>query len=215
MSRLVRLAVVIGYMVISLAGAARTDPAAAARVAGEPPLGEILQKQGYTIDVDRDEIDAQLFLKAGPGPVTVTPIAAYGLPKRCHCGWYHPTNGVPDRHPLWSVDADHNKQAFPPVMPGAITRFDPGDGPFGLWVSSEGFQNETVSTEDALQRFIPRFKPDDRHKAHVFPVKRAGKRVPNEYVIGWEYSTNNDDQDMVTLVRNVRPATIPSPPSHR
>jgi hypothetical protein len=207
---MVRLTLIMGCLVPSLAGAARSDPAAAARAAGEPPLGEILRKQGYTIDVDKDEIDAPLFVKAGPGPVTVTPIAAYGLPKRCHCGWYHPANGVPERHLLWTVDADHNKQAFPPVMPGSITRFDPGEAPFGLWVSSEGFKNEIVSTEDALQRSIARFKPDDQHKAHVFPVKKAGKLVPNEYVIGWEYSTNNDDQDMVTLVTNVRPASAPA-----
>jgi hypothetical protein len=181
------------------------DPAAAARAAGEPPLGEILKRQGYTIDVTRDEIAAQQFVKAGPGPVRFTPIAAFGLEKQCSAGWYRMAGETPDRHLLWTVDATHNKQDFPPLMAGGVTQFDPGDLPFSLWVSSTGFKDEIVSTEDALQRFIPRFKADDRHKAHVYPVKRGGRLVPNSYIIGWEYSTNNDNQDMVTLVTQVKP----------
>ena len=106
---------------------------------------------------------------------------------------------------LWQVDAPNNKRDRPPLKPGGRTAFDPGAAPFGLWVATAGFPGETVCTEDALQRFVPRFKPDDRHKAHVYPVKRGGKIVPHAYVIGWEYSTNNDDQDIVTLVTNVTP----------
>ena len=50
--------------------------------AGKPPLQETLKRQGYTIDVLKDAIPAQGFVKAGPGPVTTTPIAAFGLEKR-------------------------------------------------------------------------------------------------------------------------------------
>jgi hypothetical protein len=186
--------------------AARADPRSAAIAAGEPPLAEILKRLGYTIDTDHDEIEAQLFVRARPGPVTHQPIAAYGLPNRCSSGWYRPTDGLPRPESLWVIDANHNKQDLPPLMRGGTTQFDPGDMPFGLWVSSAGFKNETVYTQDALQRFIPRFQPNDRHKAHVLPVKKSGKEVPKQYVIGWEYSTNNDDQDIVTLLTNVQPA---------
>jgi hypothetical protein len=163
----------------SAAASAPVDPAGAARAAGEPPLADILKRQGYTIGVNKDEVDAQRFVKAGPGPVTHEPIAAFGLEKRCRSGWYRPVDGAPTLQPLWSVDANHNKQDHPPLMRGAVTRFDPGDAPFGLWVSTSGFENETVYTEDALQRFLPRFKPDDRHKAHVYPVKKGGRLIPN------------------------------------
>jgi hypothetical protein len=34
--------------------------------------------------------------------------------------------------------------------------------------------------------------------------------APNAYVIGWEYSTNDDNQDMVTLLTNAKPAASPN-----
>ncbi len=192
--------------------AARADPTSAAIAAGEPPLSEILKRLGYTIDTDHDEIDAPLFVRAGPGLVTHRPIAAYGVPNRCSSGWYRPTEGAPRPETLWVIDSNHNKQDLPPVMPGGRTDFDPGGTPFGLWVSSSGFKNETVYTEDALQRFVLRFKTNDRHKAHVFAVKKSAQVVHDQYVIGWEYSTNNDDQDVVTLITNVQPASTTGSP---
>jgi hypothetical protein len=186
------------------------DPDRAARQAGEPTLGEILARQGYTIDTKSDEIEAQLFVKAGRGRVTHKPIAAFGLEKACSSGWYRPAGERPEKRPLWRVDERNNKRDLPPLMEGAVTEFDPGNEPFGLWVSTAGFADETVYTQDELQKFIARFKPNDRHKAHVYPVKRDGKVVPNAYVVGWEYSTNNDNQDIVTLLTNVRPAPAAS-----
>lgn len=205
-TRSLLLIAALGFSLLVVIRTVRADPRSAAIAAGEPPLADILSRQGYTIDTDHDEIPAPLFVKAGPGPVTHAPIAAYGVPKPCHSGWYRPSTGTPTRHALWTIDAPHNKQAQPPLTSNSTTQFDPGDQPFGLWVSSEGFQNETVYTQDALQRFVTRFRENDRHKAHVYPVKKDGKLVPNEYVIGWEYSTNNDNQDVVTLLTNARPA---------
>lgn len=191
-----------------------TDPISRAAVAaGEPPLQTILERQGYTLDVAKDEIPAQRFVKAGREPVVFMPLAAYGLLKICSGGWYVVGPKDPGAKPeppaktrLWRVDAPHNKQPFPPMMLESHMLFDPGARPFGLWVATEGFPGETVCTEDALQVFVPRFKPDDRHKARVYPVIKNGKRFPHTYLIGWEYSTNNDFQDMVTLISNVKPA---------
>lgn len=192
------------------------DPASLAAIAcGEPPLQTILWRQGYRVNTVQDEIEAQRFVKAGRGPVIFKPIAAYGLYKICSAGWYpvKPASTAsdnlpppPEKHLLWRIDAPYNKQDFPPVMPGSSLQFDPGRQRFGLWVSTAGFPNETICTEDALQVYDPRFQPDDRHKAHVIPARDAsGKLIPNTYLIGWEYSTNNDDQDVVTLVSNVKP----------
>jgi hypothetical protein len=192
------------------------DPASLAAIAcGEPPLQTILWRQGYKVNTVQDEIEAQRFVKAGRGLVIFKPIAAYGLYKICSAGWYtvKPASTAsdnlpppPEKHLLWRIDAPYNKQDFPPVMPGSSLQFDPGRQRFGLWVSTAGFPNETICTEDALQVYDARFQPDDRHKAHVIPARDAsGKLIPNTYLIGWEYSTNNDDQDVVTLVSNVKP----------
>lgn len=191
------------------------DPAARAAIAcGEPPLQVILARQGYTIDEAHGEVAAQLFKRAGKGPVTFKPIAAYGLPDVSMGGWYGPQNRIangvsePVRHTMWRLEPYNNKQPYPPVMKGSTERFTPGTRPFGLWISSMGFKNERVYTEDILQKFVRRFGTD-LHKAHVYEAVHDGQIVPNTYLIGWEYSTNDDNQDMVTMVTNVVPVTPP------
>ncbi len=189
------------------------DPAAgAARRANEPPLAVILTQVGYgaTNVTVHGEVNAQRFVKAGSrGPVRFRPLAAYGVPKVCRAGWYRPASTAqarPARTELWKVDAPHNKQNHPPLMRGAKTGFDPGKAAFGLWVATEGFPGEVIYSEDAYQQFNKRFKPDNRHKAHVYAaVKDDGTPVPNAYIIGFEYSTNDDNQEIVALVENVRP----------
>jgi hypothetical protein len=188
-----------------------------APAAQEPSLQQVLTRQGYVVDVARDEVPAPLFVRAGPGPVVSRPVAAWGLEKVCHTGWYRPAAvgapvGLPERHELWRLAADQNKRDQPPLSPGGKTEFDPGDRPFGLWVSTEGFAGEVVYTEDALQAGIPRFPASDRHKARVFRARKASGDLPNSFLIRWEYSTNNDFQDLVTLVQNVRPSPADAPP---
>lgn len=177
---------------------------------GEPSLQEIVTRLGYTIDVTRDEVQVELFRRARPGRVIHRPISAWGLERVCHSGWYRPvrrggTEGAPTRHPLWRLEADQNKRDHPPIAPGGTTEFDPGDSPFGLWVDTEGFPGEVVYTEAARQVAIARFQPTDRRKARVYRVRAAGGERPDAFLIGWEYSTNNDFQDLVTLLENVRP----------
>ena len=190
------------------------DPfSAAARATHEPTLAVIARDAGYggTDITQGGEINAQRFVRAGKGKVQFTPLAAYGVEKVCHAGWYeakeastgatYPTK----RSELWKLDAKHNKQMAPPLASGGKSEFDPGDTPFGLWVASEAFAGETICTEDALQTFVKRFKANDRHKAHVYKAVRTdGTPVPDAVIIGFEYSTNNDNQEVVTLVENVR-----------
>ena len=184
------------------------DPAAgAARATGEPPLALICAQTGFRgTDVTRPgEVRAQTFVKAGPGPVRTYPLAAFGLIKDCRAGWQGAGGG--DYHTLWQVDAPRNKQNSPPVASGGVTAFDPGDKPFRLWVATEGFPGEYVSTDNQANAAIKRFGGKPVNKARVYAAVRDNyDPVPNAYVIGWEYSTNDDFQDMVTLVENVRPA---------
>ena len=97
-----RAAITLGLAGLLGLGAARADApvdtaAVAAHAAGEPSLREILDRQGYTINTVKDEVKAGLFVRAGQGPVTHAPIAAYGLVKVCTSGWYRPTRTVPTR----------------------------------------------------------------------------------------------------------------------
>jgi hypothetical protein len=171
----------------------------------EPSLQTILNRLGYTVDVTKDEIDAPLFLPAERGPVVHHPISAFGLLERCETGWYSvPAHRLPEKRILWSVEGPKNKQDAPPLAKGSIERFRPG-GAFGLWVPTEGFKNETVYTQDRWQVFISRFPESDRHKVRVFPAKTARGTQKNAYLLCWEYSTNNDFQDIVTKLENVRP----------
>ena len=43
------------------------------------------------------------------------------------------------------------------------------------------------------------------YKAMIYPNrdKATGRRIPNSYILGWEYSTNDDFQDVVCRVDNV------------
>jgi hypothetical protein len=211
---------------LAAAPASTVDPAVAAHQAGEPSLQEILDHLGYSIDTRHDEITAPTFVRARRGPVMLTPIAAFGLASICSAGWYVPQSsaptapaagiagapgaGAPVSSTLWQVGAHDNKRYHPPLLKPGGTHFNPGGGPFGVWVATGGFPGEVIYSQDELQLLDPRFPSDDRHKAHVYPVRRHGRLAPNAYVIGWEYSTNDDNQDMVTLLTNAKPAASPN-----
>jgi hypothetical protein len=162
----------------------------------------------------KPEATAGLFVKAGPGPVSYAPAIALGLPSRSHGGWYRPSSGTgePARSPLWSYafknsadDLKTNRNLPPPLDQGSKTAFDPGDQPFGLWVSNEGFDDGGVFTEPALVAKLNKRLAAQPYKAMIYPNrdKATGKVIPHSYLIGWEYSTNDDFQDIVCRVDNV------------
>jgi hypothetical protein len=155
-----------------------------------------------------------LFKKAGPGPVTYAPAIALGLTVPTRGGWYRPGPDAktPQRHDLWSYefkntaqDLETGKNLPPPLAPGSKTEFDPGDSPFGLWISTDGFQDGGVFSQPGLVAAINRRLAKQPYKAMIYPNrdKGTGKVIPHSYLIGWEYSTNDDFQDVVTRVDNV------------
>src|SRR4051794_7836011 len=90
-----------------------------------------------------------LFRKAGPGPVTYRPVIALGLETVNRGGGDEPGGDVksPTRHEVWSYqlknttkDLQENTTLPPPLAPGSSTTFDPGDQPFGLWISNDGLK---------------------------------------------------------------------------
>jgi hypothetical protein len=167
-----------------------------------------------------------LFVKAGKGPVTYTPVIALGLETVTRGGWYTPGKepAAPAKHELWSykvknttADLENNRNLPPPRLEGSTTTFDPGDAPFGLWVSNDGLNDGGVFTQPRVVAAVNARLARQPYKAMIYPNrdKATGKVVPHSYIIGWEYSTNDDFQDVVCQVDNVDlPPTEPSPPAN-
>jgi hypothetical protein len=173
-----------------------------------------------------------LFRRAGPGPVKFTPVIALGLPTRNRGGWYPALAAdrqtSPKKVSLWSyefrnsaADLRTGNNLPPPLDPGSATEFDPGDAIFGLWISNDGFADGGVFSQPFLVARINQRLAKQPYKAMIYPNrdKATGKIVPNSLVIGWEYSTNDDFQDVVCQVDNVtlldEPAATPQPASTR
>ncbi len=164
--------------------------------------------------IEKAERTPGLFRKAGPGVVTYSVEISLGLDSRTRGGWYRATEGgkAPEKEALWSYvfkntrdDLAMNKNLPPPLEAGSKTKFDPGGTPFGLWVSNDGFEDGGVFTEPAMVGAVNRRLAGQPYKAMIYPNrdKATGKVIPHSYLIGWEYSTNDDFQDVVCRVDNV------------
>jgi hypothetical protein len=154
-----------------------------------------------------------LFRRAGAGPVTYTPVVALGLATRNRGGWYLPPRdgAEPRKSTLWTYtfkntaeDVKTGKNLPPPLEAGSTTRFDPGDQLFGFWISNDELTDGGVFTEPALVARINRRLAAQPYKAMIYPNrdKQSGRQIPNSYVIGWEYSNNDDFQHIVCQVDN-------------
>jgi hypothetical protein len=161
-----------------------------------------------------------LFKKAGPGPVTYTPVIALGLETVNRGGWYVPGDSPksPEKHDLWSYkfknttdDLANDKNLPPPLAEGSRTTFDPGDRPFGLWISNDGLADGGVFSEPRGVAAVNKRLMKQPYKLMIYPYrdKASGKVVPTSYLLGWEYSTNDDFQDVVCRVDNV--TLMPAP----
>ncbi len=155
-----------------------------------------------------------LFRKAGNGPVRYTPVIALGLETINRGGWYSPvaSREAPRKQPLWSYrfknttrDLETGANLPPPLAEGSTTTFDPGDGPFGLWISNDGLQDGGVFSQPRLVAALNARLAKQPYKAMIYPYRdlSTGERIPNSYLIGWEYSTNDDFQDVVCRLDNV------------
>lgn len=184
---------------------------------GEPPLARIVESLGVSIDVGSDqlslgvdpeplgdEVAAPLFVKAGPGPVTMTPVARYSPDGPLPFGHYLPNGPAPAMTVLGAVSGDaaaeQHQTLFPELVNGGVT-FDPGQDLFGLFVS---VPSHDIFTEDGLNTLL--FPGFAAHGVRVYPyVDRRGFVDPDAFVVGFEEATNGDYQDYVFVIRNARP----------
>ncbi|MBN1490277.1 MAG: SMP-30/gluconolactonase/LRE family protein [Phycisphaerae bacterium] len=210
----------------------RSVQPAIGRSPDEPTWPVLLQSQ-WGLDVDRDlrnpllegVAPAALFRKADPAkPVVFRPLIALGVETTTRAGWYAAGPRAGDlptelaKHETWAyahrqpVSERESGQFTPPTLQSGAPEFDPGDAAFGLWVCNEQFADGGVFTQPALvARENARLRPQP-YKVMIYPNRdpKSGQLVFDSYLIGWEYSTNDDLQDVITQVDNVR--LLPSDP---
>ena len=135
------------------------------------PDWEVILRDRYGLSMYADlknpvktspEATPGLFRKAGNGPVQFRPVIALGLPTRNLGGWYKPVStekGEPAKVKLWSYtykntteDLRTEQHLPPPLDSGSSTEFDPGEKPFGLWVSNDGLADGGVFSEPGAGR---------------------------------------------------------------
>ncbi len=88
---------------------------------------------------------------------------------------------------------------------GSKTAFDPGDQPFGLFIGNAQFADSVFTQPAAVAALNPRLAAQP-YKVMIYPYRdpKSGMLIPNSYLLGWEYSTNDDFQDVVCRIENVR-----------
>jgi hypothetical protein len=175
--------------------------------ANEPPLKQVIDTLGYAIDVGGtalvlgigpdpigDEVRAPRFRRAGPGLVTMKPVARYSPDEPIPYGLYVSASGV---QTLGIIDRGQFQTLLPTTQAGAIAGIDPGEGTFGVTCASA---THATFSEDALNTGTV------KHAVRSYPLKnRAGQLIPNTYLVGFEEAANGDYQDYVFVLGNVVP----------
>ena len=180
---------------------------------GEPSLQAIVRTLGYTVNVGRrglilgtrprpigNEVRVSVFEKAGPGPVTMTPVARYSPDDSLKYGVYTGTDR-PDRETVGTIPTGNEQTLYPAVTSSSRPSFEPDGSSFGFFVGSTSYAPHKTYTQDALNT------GPIAHAVRVYPLKnRRGQRLPNSYLLAFEPASNGDYQDYVFVVKNVKPS---------
>ncbi|OLV16809.1 hypothetical protein [Deinococcus marmoris] len=179
----------------------------------EPPLAQIVDALNYGTNVGSsalilgtgagligDEVAAPMFERASAGPVTLRPVARYSPDGPSAYGSFVLDGGaVRSQERAAMVSSAHNQTLNPPLQSGQ-TAFDPGSAAFGIYLAPNDYAKQATYTLDRLNA------GPTRHAVRAYPLKdRAGKVVPNSYLLAFEPSENGDYQDVVFVLENVRP----------
>ncbi|HEV2292878.1 MAG TPA: carbohydrate-binding protein [Tepidisphaeraceae bacterium] len=171
------------------------------------PLTSVLYDASNPLNTPNDELTIPRFVKAGSGPVTMELLASFGASTggtAFRVGHYTPGNPT-DKTQLFTISSAH-EQSVAPVANGA-TSFDPGAAAFGLYADAPKFGDRSVYSEDVLNTWDP--DATNRRKVRVYALKDGnGTIVPNAYVVAFEEAEYHtpDNQDVVYILRNVKPA---------
>jgi regulation of enolase protein 1 (concanavalin A-like superfamily) len=162
-------------------------------------------------DVSSQEVTLQQLVKAGPGPVTIQPLASFdaaGNPP-IRIGYYTPGNPT-DRTELFHTLSSESQTVF--LHPQGATGFDPGSSSFGFYFVSTfkdngqtriGYSKDSLNTWDSINsrkvRLFPMENPDGSIQPNTFILTTTDYNAPSGY----------DFTNMVAIVRNV---TAPAGP---
>jgi hypothetical protein len=169
-----------------------------------------LYSTAQPIQTPNDEIAATRLVKAGAGPVTMQMLGVFGVSSSpaLRFGWYD-AGSPTGRQQLFTV-ANTEAQGVAPPVNGTLS-FDPGAKGFGFYSIWPGFSNREVFSEDLLN--TQELTPANQHKVRYYRLKDgAGNVVPDALIMAHEEfvnaspNGNYDNQDVVAIVRNVRPA---------
>ncbi len=160
-----------------------------------------------TSDLLGDEVKAQRFVKAGSGLVTVETLAVFGPDRNSPVttfGWYEAgdASSITDLFDVTNSPKSNAQRLLPPVE--GDTSFDPGSKEFGIVSSWPFFNNRKLYSEDTLNTFsgaVP-------HHVRVYPLPgedNAFVIATEEHISGFDY------QDIVVILRNVKPVALPEP----
>ncbi|WP_168797498.1 PKD domain-containing protein [Neolewinella litorea] len=178
----------------------------------EPVLQDVVNVLGVSTDIgwntlttttgpgtQGDEVVAPLFEAAGPGTVSMTPIARYSTAETLPFGYYTHSGGVVQGTEIAAAAGTLGEsQTLYPELSGGSTSFTPPAEPFGLYVYS-GNSGQHTYTEDGLNEA-------NAHRARSYPVlNRDGIPVPNQYVVCIDEDGDGDYQDYVFMLSNVQP----------
>ncbi|MEX0275755.1 MAG: malectin domain-containing carbohydrate-binding protein [Flavobacteriaceae bacterium] len=153
-------------------------------------------------DLLGDEVAEDSFERAVDAPVTIEVLSVYGPEANnpiVGFGWY-PTGDASTTTELFTIEntTPGNGQTLNPIVNGLL-EFDPGVQSFGFYNRWPFFGDRHLYSEDALNTFsgaIP-------HHIRVYEVpgeQDAYIIATEEHIAGFDY------QDIVVLVRNIRPA---------
>jgi fibronectin type 3 domain-containing protein len=163
------------------------------------------------VQTPNDEVVMQRLMKAGTGPVTITPIAVFGpnITPSAAIGYYTP--GTTDsKTSLFTVNAANSQTVVPNIS--GVTSFDPGSAIFGLFAAIDQSPNTSTSatryaySEDVLNTFDT---SGNTRKIRFYPLKTsAGAIVPNAYIFAVEANSAAPYyfNDVVGIIRNVTAA---------
>ena len=204
----------------------------------EPTLGQILITLGYKLNVGQaqnnwnpntsmmavdlpgieagtDEVAAPHFVKVGTGLVTMTVAARFSPVGVLPYGWY-PSSTTSTMNTVGTMsmisDAQTSNKArmvYPPLQAGSSTTFDPGSGPFGLWIYSDQKTEKyneggnTINGDYDYTQDAPN-SPAGVHRIKSYPLKDStGAALPHQYLVAVEEAGNGDYQDYVFVLGNV------------
>src|SRR6185312_1313098 len=182
-------------------------------IVGSGPNDSGINNSQYPItpDASSTEVLMPRLIKAGAGPVTITPLASFDTSTQpaIRLGEYTPGDPTTGSELFYINQSD--AQTVNPSAQGAIS-FDPDGNPFSLYAAFPGITTPNGSTdihysEDALNTL----DPANPRKFRFFPLENPdGSIVPNAYIVAVEdfnSTTYNSFTNFVGIIRNVTRAS--------